>query len=286
MQQLHPYKNRKAALSTMHGKEQAIGQPFSEILQVTVEVPEKINTDTLGTFSGELERKDTPLETLRKKARMGMAELEIPLGIASEGSFGPHRYFPMVAEDHEILLWIDDERGIEVIEHMISLDTNFDGKTVASWDDLKDFINYVCFPSHALIVRPNYSFVPNCTFKGLKSPTDVKAAIEQCVSVSDDGLAHVETDMRAHMNPTRMKVINKLAQKMVTRLANLCPNCSCPGWGVVDVLTGLPCEKCGMKTKQIAQEVYGCSSCDSRNPVPRRDGATKSSPTYCDWCNP
>jgi hypothetical protein len=286
MMHFHPYKQRKAALSTMHGKQQAIGRPFNEILKVSIQVPEKINTDALGTFSGEIEREDTPLETLRKKVRMGMEELELPLGLASEGSFGPHRYFPMVTEDHEILLWIDDERGIEVTEQKISLDTNFNAKTVSSWNDLKDFLKKARFPSHALVVRPHSGFVPGFTFKGLKKPAEVKAAIKRCAFVSDDGLAHVETDMRAHMNPTRMKVISELAQRMVTRLTNLCPNCSCPGWGVVDVVRGLPCEECGMETKQIAQEVYGCPSCDSRKPVPRRDGVTKSSPTYCDWCNP
>jgi hypothetical protein len=41
----------------------------------------------LGTFSGEIERELTPLETLQKKIRMGMEELGLPLGIASEGSF-------------------------------------------------------------------------------------------------------------------------------------------------------------------------------------------------------
>jgi hypothetical protein len=283
---MHPYKDRKAALSTMHGKQQAIGRTFNEILKISIQVPEKINTDELGTFSGEIEREGTPLETLRKKARMGMEELELSLGLASEGSFGPHRYLPMVAEDHEILLWIDDDRGIEVIEQEISVDTNFDAKTVSSWNDLKDFIEKVRFPSHALVVRPNSGFVPGFTFKGLKKPSDVKEAINRCASVSEDGLAHVETDMRAHMNPTRMKVISELAKRMVARLANLCPNCSCPGWGVVDVVRGLPCEECGLKTKQIAQEVYGCTSCDFRKTAPHQDGVTKSSPTYCDWCNP
>ncbi|MCL7745513.1 DUF6671 family protein [Halalkalibacter alkaliphilus] len=283
---MHPYKGRKAALSTMHDKRQAIGKPFNDLLGVSIKVPEKINTDLLGTFSGEIERELTPLETLRKKARMGMDELGLPLGLASEGSFAPHRYFPMVAEDHEILLWIDDERGIEVIEQEISLETNYDAKTVTSFNDLKDFLDKVHFPSHALVVRPNSGFIQGFTFKGLKRSSEVKEAINLCTSASADGLVHVETDMRAHMNPTRMKVINKLAEKLAVRLMNLCPNCSCPGWGVVDVVRGLPCEACGLLTKQIAKEVYGCPSCNFRKEEPRQDGVTTSSPTYCDWCNP
>jgi hypothetical protein len=162
---MHPYMGKKAVLSTMHGKQQAIGHPFRNFLNVSIQVP-KVNTDELGTFSGEVERKDSPLETLRKKARMGMEELGLPLGIASEGSFGPHRYLPWVAEDHEILLWIDEERGIEVIEHEVSVDTNFDAKTISSFNDLKDFLDKVHFPSHALVVRPR--FHSRFYFQGIK----------------------------------------------------------------------------------------------------------------------
>ncbi|MFC0273956.1 DUF6671 family protein [Metabacillus herbersteinensis] len=283
---MHPYMGKKAVLSTMHGKQQAIVQPFKKFLNVSIQVPNKINTDMLGTFSGEIERELTPLETLRKKARMGMEELGLPLGIASEGSFGPHRYLPWVAEDHEILLWIDEERGIEVIEHEVSGETNFDAKTISTFNDLKDFLDKVHFPSHALVVRPNSGFIQGFTFKGLKRASEVKEAIDLCTSASADGLVYVETDMRAHRNPTRMKVINKLAEKLAVRLMNFCPNCCCPGWGVIDVVRGLPCEACGLRTKQIAQEVYGCPSCNFKKEEPRQDGVTTSSPTYCDWCNP
>jgi hypothetical protein len=282
----HPYSGRKAVLATMHGKELAIGPPFHKLLQVSIEIPEGIDTDCLGTFTGEIERKGTPLETLRKKVRIGMEHLGIPYGIASEGSFGPYAHFPFIAQDHEILLWIDDDRGIEVVEQKISTETNYDSKTVSTWNHLEDFLKKACFPSHALIVRPNSGFIPGLTFRGLKKVNEIKEAIKRSAAASADGQALVQTDMRAHMNPTRMKVISELAENMARRLATLCPNCSCPGWGIVDVVQGLPCEECGLETKQIAQEVYGCPSCNSRKKVPRGDGVTKSSPTYCDWCNP
>ncbi|HWO95752.1 MAG TPA: DUF6671 family protein [Bacillus sp. (in: firmicutes)] len=158
-----------------------------------------------------------------------MGELGLPLGIASEGSFGPHRYLPWVAEDHEILLWVDEERGIEVIEHEVSVETNFDAKAISSFNDPKDFLDKVHFPSRALVVRPNSGIIPGFTFKELKRTSEVKEAIDLCISASAEGFVHVETDMRAHMNPTWMKVINKLAEKSAVRLMNLCPNCSCPG---------------------------------------------------------
>lgn len=283
---IHPYYGCKAALATMHGKDLAISPPLRKILQISIQIPEDINTDDLGTFTGEIERKGTPLETLRKKARMGMEHLGFKYGLASEGSFGPHIYLPFVAQDHEMLLWVDDEREIEIAEQKISAETNYDSKTVSTWNDLEDFLEKVLFPSHALIVRPNSGLIAGLTFKGIKNTNELQKAISRCASASTDGLAFLQTDMRAHMNPSRMKVISELAEKMACRLASLCPACSCPGWGIVDYVLGLPCGECGFKTKQIAQEVYGCAGCDYKKAVPRGDGVTKSSPAYCDVCNP
>ncbi|WP_026672414.1 DUF6671 family protein [Alkalihalobacterium bogoriense] len=283
---MHPYMNKKAALSTMHSKEQAIAEPFFELLHVSITVPKNLNTDLLGTFSGEVEREDTPIETLRNKARLGMKELGLPLGIASEGSFGPHPHFPMIAAGHEMLLWMDDDLGIEIVEQEVSTDTNFNATKVHAWQELTSFMEKVKFPSHALIVRSNTGFDRNHIFKGLTTEEEVKEAIQKCTSASEDGLAHVETDMRAHMNPTRMKVINNLARKLASRLAQLCPSCSCPGWGKIDVIRGLPCELCGLKTKQISHIVYGCPRCEMKEVKMREDGVLRASSTYCDWCNP
>jgi hypothetical protein len=62
-------------------------------------------------------------------------------------------------------------------------------------------------PKNMLILK---SYTTRDFNKGIKKPSDVKEAINRCASVSENGLAHVETDMRAHMNPTRMKVISEL----------------------------------------------------------------------------
>jgi hypothetical protein len=283
---IHPYWGSKAVVATMHGKELAIGPPFHEILGTSIQIPEKLNTDALGTFTGEVERKGTPLETLRKKVRMGMDQLGVTYGIGSEGSFGPYILFPLIPQDHEILLWIDDERGIEILEQKISTETNYDSKKVSTWNNMEDFLKRARFPSHSLIVRPNSGFIPGLTFKGLKKVKEVKEAIKRCAAASTDGQALVQTDMRAHMNPTRMKVISDLAETMARRLATRCPNCSCPGWGIIDIIRGLPCEGCGLKTEQIEQEVYGCPMCEEREPLPRQDGVLKASPAQCNFCNP
>jgi hypothetical protein len=93
----NPYSGCSAVLSTMHGKELAIGPPYHNILNVSVQTSNTIDTDRLGTFTGEIEREGTPLETMRKKVRIGMEHLGLPYGIASEGSFGPYVHFPFIS---------------------------------------------------------------------------------------------------------------------------------------------------------------------------------------------
>lgn len=55
-------------------------------------------------------------------------------------------------------------------------------------------------------------------------------AFYKCYSLSADGKASVETDVRAHINPTRMRVINDLADSFAKWLATPCPLCYNRGW--------------------------------------------------------
>ena len=55
-----PYCGRVAVLTTKHGKERAVGRPLRAALGLIVAVPEEIDTDLLGTFTGEVERVGTP----------------------------------------------------------------------------------------------------------------------------------------------------------------------------------------------------------------------------------
>ena len=48
-------------------------------------------------------------------------------------------------------------------------------------------------------------------------------------------MVRVESDMRAHMNPTSMIVISQLAEKLDQRLSILCPKCKLPGLSQDDI---------------------------------------------------
>ena len=286
-----PYRGRVVALATKHGKERAIGRPLQAALGLEVMVPPNLDTDALGTFSGEVERVGTPKEMALRKARLGMAAAELPYGLASEGSFGPHPFIPFLPIGQELLIFVDDVLGIELSEFLIVEDTNFNHQIVAPGDDLTGFLQGIGFPSHAVIARPNIAR-PNATwdrqllFKGLTELATLKEAIAASAATSPDGRAHIETDMRAHLNPTRMASIRRLAFRLARRLATVCPACGTPGWGRIDVELGLPCMDCGTLTDLVRAEILGCTACDHRSAHPRPDGRSHAEPGQCPYCNP
>ena len=96
----------------------------------------------------------------------------------------------------------------------------------------------------------------------------------------------VETDMRAHFNPTRMQTLNRLANKLALRLLSLCPKCKTPGWGKIKVQIGLECICCGKETAEIKFNIYGCTKCDHKECILPQDGSRYADPGRCPNCNP
>ena len=76
-------------------------------LGVNCFVDETFDTDALGTFTGEVERELDPISTAREKCLRAMKINNCDLGIASEGSFGPHPSMFFVNADDEFLIFID-----------------------------------------------------------------------------------------------------------------------------------------------------------------------------------
>ena len=286
------YAGRRVVLATMHSKEQAIAPAFQEHLRVSLTVSPGLDTDRLGTFTGEVQRAGTMLDAAVAKAHAGMELMASPLALASEGSFGPHPLIPFVAGGMELMVFVDRELGIAVHETMVSRTTNFAHCVVLpDGSDTPDgavdrFLDRVGFPAHGVIVRPNVGDINIAMAKGVQDPAHAHRCIALAASASTDGRARIETDMRAHMNPTRLAELGPLAERLARRLATICPSCSAPGWGGVDVITGLPCEECGTFTDLVAAEVHGCAACDHRAEVGRHDGLRHATAAQCPECNP
>ncbi len=279
------YQGREAVCATKHRKEQIIG-PRMAHLGLRMRVPLDLDTDALETFLGEVPRLGSPHEVVVRKARLGMVSTGLPLGLGNEGSFGADPAVPFVAGDHEILAFVDDELGIQVTEELFSSGTNFACQVVAGIDDCRDFLRHARFPSHGLIFRPNAGSPPwPLLAKGIASWTEFVDAVGRCAQASSDGLAHVETDMRAHVNPMRQRVIGILTERLARRLAARCPSCGAPGWGLVGVVRGLPCEVCGGATGWVREEIHGCPRSQFKETIPRSDGIRVANAAPCPWCN-
>jgi hypothetical protein len=271
----------------MHHKERAIGPVLLNQCGLKITVPNGLDTDALGTFSGEIPRAGTMREAAIAKARLAMAATGLPLGLASEGSYGPHPQIPWFPAGIELMLLVDDTRGIVVTEQLIDDTPTFSHIATPSLQDITDYLGCIDFPRTAVIVKPNSAPAGTTTlFKGMVDKGALEDAIRHCATVSDDAKALVQTDMRAHMNARRMEMLSKLANRLAVRLNSCCPSCHTPGFGVVGPGAGLPCEWCGEATVITDGGIFGCVRCQHTEHVPRDDGRKEADPAYCPHCNP
>ncbi|WP_255089062.1 MULTISPECIES: DUF6671 family protein [unclassified Synechococcus] len=277
---------REVSLATRHGKERAMARPFRKALGTELVLAAGFDTDSLGSFSGERPRPADAETTCRLKAEAGMDATGLTLGLASEGSFGPHPSLPFLPLAIEWMTWVDRDRNLVITERLVGCRTNFAHCSAAPGAELGPWLDRIGFPTHAVIVRPHQAGAEPFLRKGLRAEAELRAAIEQASRRSADGLALVETDMRAHRNPTRMAAIRRLAFLLVRRIASACPACTSPGWGRVDVRSGLPCSWCGSPTPLVRHEVFGCVSCSHTEERPRPDGLGQANPQHCPLCNP
>jgi hypothetical protein len=277
------FENRKLVIATKHQKESVIAPLFEKAFDVKCFAPENFDTDTLGTFTGEIERKDNPITTVRNKCLQAMELNNCELGIASEGSFGPHPSIFFAHADDEFLIFIDKKNNLEIIERELSLNTNFNGSEIKTEKELSEFANSVKFPSHALILRKakeDYTEI----IKGINNWQTLNETFQ--ILVSRYGSAYAETDMRALYNPTRMEVIETAAKKLIKKINALCPDCDTPGFEIKDAIKGLPCSLCGLPTRSTLSHNYECKKCGFRKEVKFPLNITHEDPTYCDFCNP
>ena len=185
------------------------------------------------------------------------------------------------------MVLVDDPRGIVDTEVLVEHTPIYDHAFAATMDELGPYFDRTGFPDQALIVKPSEARIEaGPIYKGLRCKDDLAQAITRCAARSSDGRALVQTDMRAHMNPTRMATLSRLATAFAECLASSCPACGMPGYGQVDVETGLPCEACGAPSIMVRNRLFGCVACSHREMRPRPDGRVNADPRHCPECNP
>ncbi len=277
------FQGRELTIVTKHGKENIFFPLFEQHFKIgSYHVPE-IDTDQLGTFTGEVERSFNPLETVKRKCQLGHVNTGNDLVIANEGSFGPHPdvFFTSIAE--EIIYLIDYHNNIECFVKHISFETNFLTTEITSIHQLKRFVEKAKFPSHALIIRKD-RYNSEEIIKGIKHwDTLVEHTEEYLLKF---GKCLLETDMRAMNNPTRMKVIEEATNLLIQKLQNSCPQCCKPGFGRTKSNSGLPCSLCGLPTSSLFSYDFECSYCHHTETIFYPYQKKVEDPMYCNYCNP
>ncbi len=288
-----PYHRARIAVGTRHGKQHQLAPAFREVLDARLITPPRLDTDRFGTFTGERPRPGAAADAARGKARLAMEATGLPHGLASEASYGPMGGLGWtgigvtgigVTGHEEILLFCDDGLGIEVLEGYRTTSVPGSSARVAGYDDVPRGL-VSALPHQALIVRPcGEPPDPDRIIKGITGAEALRTAIAAAAALSTENLAVVEPDLRAHHNPSRRRVLIRLAATLARRLATRCPRCATPGFGRTGNEAGLPCRICATPTPLPRSEIHSCPACPHRieRPVP----AVWADPAVCPECNP
>ncbi|MBS9383251.1 MAG: hypothetical protein HEQ24_03100 [Dolichospermum sp. BR01] len=280
------YNNRVAILATMHNKEKVISPLLKEHLGLNLIVSQGLNTDVFGTFTREIKRPDTQIITARLKAKKALEMDDEKIAIASEGSFVPHPLIPYIYANREIIIFLDQENDLEIIGELFSIETNFNHQTISSLEEAEEFAQKVGFPEHGLVISFANIFTEKTeSIKGITSKENLINSVEIAIK-NTNGKFHIETDMRAMYNPTRMKNIAFATQDLINKINSLCPQCNTPGFMINQKIPGLPCELCHQPTSLIKAVIFQCQKCGFTQQQLFPNNQEFADPSLCEYCNP
>jgi hypothetical protein len=264
------------AFLTQHAKQSAVEAPLKDA-GYTVHTIAGFDTDAMGTFTGETARKGTQLDAAVAKAQLATTLSGQRYGLGSEGSFGPDPHIGLTAWASEVLAWWDVQAQRLIYAVVQGPETNYDQTTAATWDAARAFASSVGFEPHGIIVgKPGQtSFNKDCN--------DWATLEEQVREGLTRGPVWLETDMRAHRNPTRMAMIRRCTEQLAALLQNHCPACSSIGFGEVSPVYGARCEECGGATTVLKAKVTRCTVCNHSTQETLRQTVP---PARCHHCNP
>jgi hypothetical protein len=281
------FSNRVGILATMHQKERVIAPILEQELGIKVIVPQDFNTDVFGTFTREVKRPGSQITAARLKAEKALEISGESLAIASEGSFAPHPILPDIYSNREIIILLDKQNELEIIGMEFSTATNFNYQVVETISEAYEFAELVGFPEHGLVVSFQQSTKnSNEIIKGIITEAKLIETFTFALNNSLDGKVHLETDMRAIYNPTRMKNIEKATYNLLSKINSCCPNCSAPGFDITEQIKGLPCAVCHTPTNLIHTVIYQCQKCNFMQKKLFPDYVEFADPAQCIYCNP
>jgi hypothetical protein len=206
-----------------------------------------------------------------------MAHAKSRSGMASEGSFGPHPLYPFLNFNEEWLLFIDLEKELEIYGYSSTLDVCHAQLHYRDAAQLTQFLSNCSFGKQGLVLKNSQT--NKIIEKGIQSEDKLNELM------TDNPEWQIETDLRAHMNPTRQKNIAAAGRDLLKRMYSFCPKCSAPDFVVKEFRGHLPCAQCLKETETYEFELSICAKCMHQSQERRKD-KTKEDPQFCQNCNP
>lgn len=273
----------KALLISKHEKELCLRPAFSAHI-IPLEVFSGFDTDELGTFSGTITRKLTPLDAAMAKAKAGRkAHPGFDWYIGSEGSFFPDSYVPFVTRQHELLLALPADHEMPVTVEVSKLIGWAIDQEVMGWEAFLNLIEgpFTSGEEHLFLSLPG-------------SPPEERQAAEAHQlkdiyhRISQNGTLPVQvmSDLRAHRSRNRRLLIEEAAELLVQKLITACPNCQKLGYGMKRLLPGLPCAWCLNPTSAPRAQRLECVHCGFSEEKPIPGAPPFADPGNCGNCNP
>lgn len=276
------FTGRVAALATRHGKLPIVAPPLERSLGIRVTLAD-LDTDAFGTFAGDIPRLGSPLDTAVAKARAAMRAGGTELGLASEGTIGPDPVTGLAQLDTELVVLVDDRRGLVITGQARSHGIVAGRHVVDTTTDLGPLLHRLDSPHHGVIVMPEGE--PAAAEKGLSDADRIADAVARACAAAATGRAVIASDLRAHCSPSRRAVIARAAEDLAERASSTCPSCARPGWGRIGPLLGRACRACGGEAPALARGVVdGCDGCGLREE--RELDTEPVDPSRCPACNP
>lgn len=275
------YEGKTAYIVTKHAKAELIGPVLFEKLGIKL-VTVEADTDRFGTFSGEIERRRSQLQTALDKARLAKDLMNASLCIASEGTIGPDPTFPVLNSNIETIVFRDYTNDFLIHQTLVSREIYSFRTRLKSEGEVDEVINQLRLEDQAMIVKSSHEKI-EFVQKGLKSIDDIRAAVAHAVSIS--GEAILEPDFRAMHSASRRENIRKCAILLAEKISSTCPSCNRPGWSGSQGSEAKACVSCGGKRTTVPLGVKfrcdGCNHIEDRNDVNSFCAAQ-----YCLDCNP
>jgi hypothetical protein len=267
-------------LASKHGKAAAIAPALADMGLTFGELP-PFDTDRFGSFIREATDTGNQRAALLAKAAAACELADnIDYVVTSEGTFGPHPKIPSLPGGLEMVALFDRRNGRAVVGRDLTLATNFAQAEVRSWKEVQAFADRIGFPSHGLVVRAARDKPAVAT--AVIDRAELAATVRPLIARA--GRVWLESDMRAHVNPTRMRAIAFATDDLIRRLLARCPACDFPDW-TPRLRQGRPCGECSGPTIEAWVEAHSCANC-GHHTERCIDPGRRAEPGHCTTCGP